>query len=204
MIQEIINKGEDQTHSFVEGVSDEIAIVQLLTAFANSSGGSLFIGINKKGKVIGCFPDQVLEDIIYYINKYTKPNLNFTSKSHQLAHKFVLEIIIPKSEHPYQALDTNLKSDYYIRCNTTTLKANKIIRRFLYLKFKDELKPSINNVQLISFIALRTTGITLSQLYSSQIDSKKNIDESLAVLLLNQLVRFEFIDNQCYYFANKS
>lgn len=208
MIQEIINTGEGQSHSFEAGVNDEFAIIQLLTSFANSSGGSLFIGINKKGKIIGCNPEQVLDDVLHYINMYAKPILHITSKTHQHNHKFVLEIAIPKSVYPHQALDVNFKSDYYIRYNATTFKANKIIRRFLYLKIKilseNNLNSLVINEQLLSFVSSKTSGISLSQIYLSLTDPKKSIDESLSILLLNQLVRFEFVENQCYYFANKS
>mgnify|MGYP006138815639 FL=1 len=207
-MQEIINTGENQSHSFEGGVHDEFAIIQLLTSFANSSGGSLFIGINKKGKITGCNPKQIIEDVTYYINKYTKPNLYFESKTHQHGHKFVLEIIVPKSELPCQALDLNFKSNYYIRYKATTFKANKIIGRFLHLKYKisteSDLKLPAFNEQLLSFIVSKTAGVTLSQIYSSHIDIKKNLDDSLSILLLKHLIRFEFEDNKCYYFANKS
>lgn len=50
-LQSIIKKGENQNVEFKSTFNMEV--VETLVAFANTKGGSVYIGINDSGKIVG-------------------------------------------------------------------------------------------------------------------------------------------------------
>jgi len=62
-LKAIVHKGENKTLEFKERFKDEI--LKTISAFANSSGGTLLVGVKDNGEVFGIpLKDKAYQDII--------------------------------------------------------------------------------------------------------------------------------------------
>ncbi len=120
---------EDQHIEFKESWHDEY--MKTLSAFANSDGGSLFIGVNDSGKSVGIeninyLLENLPNKIIQKLNIYADVNL---VERQSVA---VIEIKVNKYDSP-----VSFNGKYYLRKGSTTQElADKELHRFLLEKNK--------------------------------------------------------------------
>ena len=75
-IQEIIKKGESETLEFKKSIGEWKEIIKTVSAFSNTKGGYIFIGISDKGKVIGVqVGKKTIEDLTNKIKENTDPKI---------------------------------------------------------------------------------------------------------------------------------
>lgn len=76
-IDRFINEGESEKVEFKQKTPSDSIIFRILSAFANTNGGILIIGVSEEGEVIG-IPDNELNQIIDRLNKIVTPMLPLT------------------------------------------------------------------------------------------------------------------------------
>lgn len=120
---------ESQNTEFKSSWRDEY--LKTLTAFANSEGGSLFIGIDDNGRTVGAsHAKRLLEDlpskVINHLEVYPAVRL------HEESGKEIIEIQIKPASYP-----VSYQGKFYIRSGSTTqeLKGREI---YQFLRSKDE------------------------------------------------------------------
>jgi len=105
-ILDLISQGEHQQLDFKFVVSDTKKIARSLSAFANTVGGTLLIGVKDNGAIAGVRSDEEYHMIEAAAAFHTKPEVEFTAKKHIVKGKTVLEIKVPPSENrPHSAPD---------------------------------------------------------------------------------------------------
>ena len=105
-----ISKGETQTREFKSSFSKEV--VETLTAFANSIGGCIYIGIDDNGKVKGIeIGKETLQNWQNQIKLNTNPSLFPDIEVLNIDNKKVVCLII--QEHPIKPVCC--KGKYYLR-----------------------------------------------------------------------------------------
>jgi hypothetical protein len=95
-------------------------IIADVCAFANTNGGTLFIGLSddpKKDMVGVKNPTQALRQLEQEISKRISPPLTCTVDSHETGGKSVLRVLVPRGEDPPYAVDDN---KIYIRDESET------------------------------------------------------------------------------------
>lgn len=204
-IESLIKCGETDTLAFCEG--DIESLVLNLAALSNTAGGILLIGVNHKAKVIGCNPNEILNKMIYPM-EHLMPRINISHSILEYKYKLILKVDVLKGQQLYFLKDNGEKV-LYIRSNSIVVKANKIIKRFLELKsnFKSKEKKAIDfsyNINDLKLLFLNGEKFSLSQLYNLSNFSRSDVEYLLINLLLLDQLDFEYVENQCYYFANKS
>ena len=101
-LEELIEQGEHQQQDFKFEVSDSKKIARTLSAFANTDGGRLLIGVKDNGHISGVRSDEEYYMIEAASQIYTMPHVPFTAKHWDVNGKCVLEIDIePGTERPY-------------------------------------------------------------------------------------------------------
>ena len=143
-----------------------------IVAFANSKGGTIYIGITDTGEILGLkdiksdiesLSGMIREGIIGNLTTYTDIEIKEIDK------KDVIELHITSApEKPYYLADKGLKSSgVYIRHGSSTIQAtDEIIRKMLIESSKKSFEEEISNVQELTFD------------YAKEIFKKRNIEFS--------------------------
>ncbi len=108
-------------------ISDAAKIARSLSAFANTAGGRLLIGVKDNGVIKGIKSEEEFFMIEDAATRHCFPEVKFTSKEWNNGGKKVLEVIIPESTaKPHKAPDHNNKPKAYIRINDQNILANSV------------------------------------------------------------------------------
>ena len=127
-LRKLIEEGENQKLDFKFCVSDSRKIARTLTAFSNSDGGRLLIGVRDNGSIAGIKSDEELYMVDTAAHLFCRPEINYTIKQHTTAGKTILEVEVKKGEtRPYQAKDEDGRWLPYFRNHDQNLVANKVL-----------------------------------------------------------------------------
>lgn len=127
-LKRLISEGENQQLDFKFCISDSRKIAKTLSAFANSEGGRLLIGVRDNGTIAGIKSDEEIYMVDTAALLFCRPEISFSTKLHIVGGKSVLEVIVTKgNKRPYQARDENGKWNSYFRHNDQNLVANRVL-----------------------------------------------------------------------------
>jgi predicted HTH transcriptional regulator len=127
-LKKLIAEGENQQLDFKFCVSDSRKIARTLSAFSNSDGGRLLIGVRDNGTIAGIKTDEEIYMVDTAAHLFCRPQVNYTIKQHTAGAKTILEVEVIKGEkRPYQAKDENGKWVTYFRHHDQNLVANKVL-----------------------------------------------------------------------------
>ena len=127
-LKKLIAEGENQQLDFKYCVSDSRKIAKTLSAFANSDGGKILIGVRDNGSIAGIKSDEECYMVDTAAQLFCRPEISFTTKQHTAGGKTVLEVdVIKGDKRPYQAKDENGKWLTYFRNHDQNLVANKVL-----------------------------------------------------------------------------
>ncbi len=127
-IHKLIAQGEHQQLDFKFEIADSRKIARTFSAFANTDGGKLLIGVKDDGTIAGIRTSEETFMAEKAVMNFCKPTIAFRSHDWTIEGKRVLEITIkPGDEKPYFAQDINGKWLAYIRVNDQNVLANRVI-----------------------------------------------------------------------------
>ena len=85
-------------------------VIADVCAFANTNGGTLYIGLNEDPKkpVVGITnPEQAILQLDKEVNTRLSPQLTFSIDIHETGGKKILRVLIPRGDDPPYAVDDN-------------------------------------------------------------------------------------------------
>lgn len=114
-IQQLITEGEHVHQDFKFAISDARKIAKSLSAFANTGGGRLLIGVKDNGKIAGIRSEEELYMIEAAATMYCKPALQLDNRLYKVEGKDVLEVYVPesKSQHSDGRCHDTFRSRYF-------------------------------------------------------------------------------------------
>ena len=135
----IISEGEHGEQDFKYRITDARKIARTLSAFANTSGGRLLVGVRDNGSIAGVKD----EDDIYMLESasevFLKPALKLEVWAHDVDGKLVWEIEISEGKNkPYQVDEVDGLKAYY-RNGDQNFIANAVLKEIWK---QDRLKES--------------------------------------------------------------
>lgn len=137
-IEALIEQGEHQQLDFKFEVSDSKKIARTLSAFANTDGGRLLIGVKDNGNISGVRSEEEYYMIEAASKMYTRPEVPFEATRWEVNGKTVLEIYIaPSPDKPHTAPDKDDQYKAYIRMADENVLANEV----LVLAWRKKHKP---------------------------------------------------------------
>lgn len=138
-IEKLIREGEHQQQDFKFCITDSRKIAKSLSAFANTDGGRLLIGVKDNGKIAGTQVNEEFHMIQAAAEMYSKPKIEFESKVWSINGKNILEITIePSAKMPHYAENEEGKWLAYVRKDDE----NKLANRILLEVWKNKSKPT--------------------------------------------------------------
>jgi predicted HTH transcriptional regulator len=140
-LKKLIEEGENQQLDFKYCVSDSRKIARTLSAFANSDGGKILIGVRDNGSIAGIKSDEEIYMVDTAAHLFCRPEITYTIKQHLTGGKTILEVeVIRGNKRPYQVKDENGKWLSYFRHLDQNLVANKVL---LQVWRKEEKKSGV-------------------------------------------------------------
>jgi len=125
-----IANGEHQQQDFKHAITSSIKIARTLSAFANTDGGRLWIGVKDNGRIKGIEPNEELHMILAAADSYCKPPVPFKYFVHEYEGLILLEIEVePSKEKPHRSQTDDKQWKSYIRLKDETLLANSVLVR---------------------------------------------------------------------------
>ncbi|HOW40809.1 MAG TPA: ATP-binding protein [Bacteroidales bacterium] len=127
-VKRLIDGGENQQLDFKYCVSDSRKIARTLSAFANSNGGRLLIGVRDNGSIAGIQSDEEIYMVDTAAHLYCRPEISYKIKQHTSDGKTILEVEVLKGDkRPYQVKDESGRWLSYFRNQDQNLLANQVL-----------------------------------------------------------------------------
>ena len=127
-ITDLIAEGEHQQLDFKFEVNDSKKIARTLSAFANTDGGTLLIGVKDNGHIAGIKSEEEYYMIEAASEMYCRPKVPFKAKEWNIEGKIVLEVKVKSSPlKPHQSPDKYDVYRTYIRVSDENILAPEIL-----------------------------------------------------------------------------
>jgi predicted HTH transcriptional regulator len=163
-LKKLILQGEHQKQDFKFQVNDSRKIARSISAFANTDGGKLLIGVKDNGVIAGVRSDEEFYMIEAAARMYCKPMIDFAHRTWNVDGKTVLEIDIPiLDDKPCFAENESGKWMAYIRLKDQNILATTIQLKYwkreksqtgTFIRYSDKEKLLLDYLQENSFITL--------------------------------------------------
>jgi len=138
-------------------ISDPVKIARTLSAFSNSEGGKLLIGVRDNGSLAGVRSDEEYYMIDSAATLYCEPEVRITTRNHTVNGKSILEVDVPKSARiPVKAKDEEGRWKAYFRQGDQNFMADRVIlqvwrrsasKRGLLLRFDEKENLLLNHLR---------------------------------------------------------
>lgn len=126
-LQQLIEEGEHQQQDFKFEISDARKIARSLSAFANTDGGRLLIGVKDNGRIAGVRSEEEVYMIEAAAQLYCSPQVEIAMHTYTVEGKTVLIAEIPKAvERPVQAQVAPGKYMAYVRIADENILATAV------------------------------------------------------------------------------
>ncbi|MDL2223648.1 ATP-binding protein [Bacteroidales bacterium OttesenSCG-928-M11] len=127
-IHELIKEGEHQRLDFKFEISDSKKIARTLSAFANTDGGTLLIGVKDNGQIAGVRSEEEYYMIEAAAEMYCSPKVPFEAKEWNVGGKVVLEIKVkPSPEKPHKSPNKDNTYRSFIRIDDENFVAPEVL-----------------------------------------------------------------------------
>ena len=191
-LKKLINAGEGQQLDFKYCVSDSRKIARTLSAFSNSDGGRILIGVRDNGTIAGIRSEEEIYMVDTAAHLFCRPEITYTIRQHATEGKTFLEVEVMKgSKRPYLVKDESGRWLAYFRHNDQNLLANRVL---LQVWRKEEKKKGV----LVKFGKAENTlmdylkrngSVTLSKFKQISKISSYRAEAILANLILFKVLR---------------
>lgn len=126
-IHALIGEGEHQQQDFKFEISDARKIAKTLSAFSNTDGGRLLIGVKDNGKIAGVRSEEEKYMIEAAAQLYCRPEVSYSMKNYMAEGRNVLVVEIEESDRkPVYARDENGKYLAYLRIKDENILATPV------------------------------------------------------------------------------
>jgi len=126
-IASLISQGEHQRLDFKHSISDSKKIARSLAAFANTSGGTLLLGVKDNGNISGVNSEEEYYMLEAAAQMYCKPEVKFNVTRWDINKKVVLEVDVRSNpKNLYKAPDKSGKWKVFFRVDDENIIATPL------------------------------------------------------------------------------
>ena len=126
-LHELIAQGEHQQQDFKYKVTDAIKLARSVSAFANTDGGRLLIGVRDDGHLSGVRSEEEIFMMHAAAWKYCKPEAAIKFETlHAEGRTIVIVTVPPSTQKPVFAIDENGKRTAYVRVDDENIVATPV------------------------------------------------------------------------------
>ncbi len=191
----VLKNGMNEKNHFIPNIEDEALLVQIISSFANTTGGDLFVGVNEKSKIIGVNPHEVIGELQ---DLFTENDLSDIVEYHTLyiSHFILIRIHVAESLKKKAIIESE-KNVLYFRIKGQIVRANKVVLRYWRMNSNpSEVNCKSKNIDLWYELVKSKSLISLAKMYKESPFSNKEVDQIVSCLLYKSRLNFVFREGQ--------
>jgi predicted HTH transcriptional regulator len=201
-IKDLIKAGESQQLDFKFEISDARKIARTFSAFANTRGGKLLIGVKDNGKINGIRSEEEAYMAESAAHLFCKPAVSYHLKKWIVEGRCVLEIEIhASSQRPHYAKNESGQWVAYVRVADQNFQANRILVHFWKNEHKMKgvwLRYGREEKILMDYL-VENGKITLSGFGKIARASRLQAERVLTNLMLMHVIEIEQTEKTAYF-----
>lgn len=197
----LIREGEHQQQDFKYRVADACKLAKSVSAFANTNGGRLLIGVRDDGHLSGVRSEEEIYMMHQAAYKFCKPEPSIRFDTyHAEGRTIVVATVPPSSKYPIYAIDEDGRKRAYIRINDQNIVASPVHLAFWHESQKSHGTMITYNDDIRLLLKTIQGQLTLNQIVRLSHLPRHQVITLLARLLLFGNVRCEYT-NQKFLFS---
>lgn len=126
-LQRLINEGEHQQQDFKYRISDALKLAKSVSAFANTAGGRLLIGVRDDGQMSGVRSEEEIYMMHLAAYRYCRPEASIKFDTFHVDGRTIVIATVPPSEkRPICVVNADNKPRAYIRIADENIVASPV------------------------------------------------------------------------------
>lgn len=205
-IHSLIAEGEHQQQDFKFEISDARKIAKTLSAFANTDGGRLLVGVKDNGKIAGVRSEEERYMVEAAARLYCTPQVDCEMQAFMVEGRCVLVVTIPESVHkPVYAKDESGRNLAYLRIADENILATPVHLRVWQQSDNPsgELMAYTGREQLLLRLLEENESLSLNKYCRMACISRRAAEHLLAKLIRYDIVEPVF-EGHKFHFRLKS
>ena len=201
-IQSLINEGEHQQQDFKYRVADACTLARSVSAFANTDGGRLLIGVRDDGHLSGVRSEEEIYMMHQAAYRYCRPEASIKFDTYHVGGRSIVIATVPPSDRrPVCAINEEGKALAYIRIADENIVASPVHLAVwreaqsdsgAMLTYTDSVK------KLLSIF--HDQHLTLNQLVRRSGIARRAVISLLARLVRFRVVQWQYVDQQFLFY----
>jgi predicted HTH transcriptional regulator len=201
-LKHLLARGEDQQLDYKQSISSASKIAKSMSAFANSKGGTLLVGVRDNRSIAGVRSEDEKYMLDLAASFFCKPEIPIEIIEWDAGGKIILECIVPEGEDkPYMAKDEEGKWWAYVRVNDKSLLASKVVLDVMRRRGREQgtiIRYSKEEQALLNYLK-QNERITLMQFKKMVNISKHRASKILVNLISTGVVLNHTTEKTEYY-----
>ena len=186
-LQGLINEGEHQQQDFKYRVSDAKKLAKSVSAFANTDGGRLLIGVRDDGHMSGVRSEEEIYMMHQAAYRYCRPEASIKFDTYHVdGRTIVVATVPPSAKRPICAMNEEGKERAYIRIADENIVASPVLLA-IWRESQNEQGAMMTYTSTVRKLldAMQGQCLTLNQIVR-----RSSIPRQKVIHLLARLVRF--------------
>ena len=193
----MIREGEHQKQDFKYRVADACKLAKSVSAFANTDGGRLLIGVRDDGHLSGVRSEEEIYMMHQAAYKYCKPEASIKFDTyHAEGRTIVIATVPPSSKRPVCAQDEEGRMRAYIRINDENIVASPVHLALWRESQKPQGAMITYNDDIRKLLDVMHGRQTLNQIVRLSRLPRHKVITLMARLIRFSTLRWEYADQQ--------
>lgn len=197
-LQSLISEGEHQQQDFKYRVSDAQKLAKSVSAFANTDGGRLLIGVRDDGHMSGVRDEEEIYMMHQAAYRYCRPEASIKFDTYHVEGRTIVVATVPPSDHrPVCTVSDDGQLRAYIRIADENIVASPVHLAI----WRESQNPQGTMMTYTDSVRKLIDAMQGQRLTLNQLVRRSAIPRHKAVTLLARLIRFrvaqwEYADQQ--------
>lgn len=203
VISKLIKQGKNKFIDFIPTCENPHHTAALISSFVNREGGTLVVGVNSKGKLIGILPEMEIQWVEEVVQHYLTISVDIEIEQVIEKFKYSLLIYIKESETKYcGAIDLNGEPHHFVRTHKGEVFESTFIIEKSWVYHQKEIFFSEEIFLALKKLLQNENQLTLASIFKELDFKKSEIENTLAILVDQKMIDFEFINQKVVYYWN--
>jgi len=200
----LIREGEHQQQDFKYRVADAAKLAKSVSAFANTNGGRLLIGVRDDGHLSGVRSEEEIFMMHQAAYRFCKPEASIKFDTYHVDGRTIVVATVPPSERkPVSALNEEGRQRAYIRIADENIVASPV-HLAIWRELQSERGSMMTYTEGVKKLLQAMTTDEPQQFTLNQVVRRSRLPRPKVITLLARLIRFgvarwEYHDQQFFF-----